>query len=116
MPCLRHSSVTGVPAACSLRIPKICSSVYRDRFIRPSPSGPDSTPSWLIFRGARQLAPPAEVIDMRVYSPFLEPDLPALLHRRGTKSLVITGAETDLCVLATVSRRGRLWVPRCACD
>jgi hypothetical protein len=30
----------------------ICSSVYRDRFIRPSPSGPDSTSSRLIFRGA----------------------------------------------------------------
>ena len=30
----------------------ICSSVYRDRFIRPSPSGPDSSSSWLIFRGA----------------------------------------------------------------
>jgi len=32
----------------------ICSSVYRDRYIRPSPSGPDSTSSWLIFRGACQ--------------------------------------------------------------
>ena len=31
----------------------ICSCVYRDRFIRPSPSGPDSNSSWLIFRGAR---------------------------------------------------------------
>jgi hypothetical protein len=29
-------------------------SVYRDRFICPSPSGPDSNSSWLIFRGARQ--------------------------------------------------------------
>ena len=50
----------------------------------------------------RAIAPPAEVIDKRVYSPFFEPDLPALLRRRGTESLVITGAETDVCVLAAV--------------
>src|SRR5215471_2257345 len=37
MPCLRPSSATAVPAFCSFRIPMICSSVYRDRFIRPSP-------------------------------------------------------------------------------
>src|SRR4051794_39394464 len=53
MPCLRHSSATGTPASCSFRMPMICSSVYRDRFIRPSPSGPDSISSWLSFRGAR---------------------------------------------------------------
>ena len=50
----------------------------------------------------RALAPPADVIDKRIYSPFLEPGLPALLRRRGAESLVITGAETDVCVLATV--------------
>jgi nicotinamidase-related amidase len=48
------------------------------------------------------LAPPAAVIDKRVYSPFSEPELPALLSRRGTGSLVVTGAETDVCVLAAV--------------
>jgi nicotinamidase-related amidase len=31
-----------------------------------------------------------------------EPGLPALLRRCGTDSLVITGAETDVCVLAAV--------------
>ena len=50
----------------------------------------------------RALAPPAEVIDKRVYSPFTKPELPALLRHRGTESLVITGAETDVCVLAAV--------------
>jgi nicotinamidase-related amidase len=48
------------------------------------------------------LAPPAKVIDKRVYSPFSEPQLGDLLRRRGTDSLVITGAETDVCVLAAV--------------
>jgi nicotinamidase-related amidase len=50
----------------------------------------------------RSLAPPANVIDKGIYSPFLEPVLPALLRRRGIDSLVITGAETDVCVLAAV--------------
>ena len=47
-------------------------------------------------------APPAEVIDKRVYSPFSEPQLGNLLHRRNIDSLVVTGAETDVCVLAAV--------------
>ena len=48
------------------------------------------------------LAPPAEMIDKQVYSPFFGPQLPHLLRRRQTDSLIITGAETDVCVLAAV--------------
>jgi nicotinamidase-related amidase len=48
------------------------------------------------------LAPPAEVIDKKVYSPFSEPRLSDLLRRRRIDSLVVTGAETDVCVLAAV--------------
>jgi nicotinamidase-related amidase len=48
------------------------------------------------------LAPPAEIVDKRVYSPFAEPALEAALRRRGADSLVVTGAETDVCVLAAV--------------
>jgi nicotinamidase-related amidase len=47
-------------------------------------------------------APPAEVIDKRVYSPFGVPRLIDLLHSRKCDSLIITGAETDVCVLAAV--------------
>jgi nicotinamidase-related amidase len=49
-----------------------------------------------------RLIPPAITIDKRVYSPFSEPRLLRLLRQRHTESLVITGAETDICVLATV--------------
>jgi nicotinamidase-related amidase len=49
-----------------------------------------------------RLAPPATVIDKRVYSPFAEPALSELLHSRQIDTLVITGAETDVCVLAAV--------------
>jgi nicotinamidase-related amidase len=50
----------------------------------------------------RRLSPPAAVIDKRVYSPFAEPALPQLLRERHVDALVITGAETDVCVLAAV--------------
>jgi len=49
-----------------------------------------------------RLAPPAQVIDKRVYSPWMEPALDQLLRARGIDSLVVTGAETDVCVLAAV--------------
>ena len=49
-----------------------------------------------------ELVPPAAVIDKRRYSPFAESALEGLLRDRGVDSLVITGAETDVCVLATV--------------
>jgi nicotinamidase-related amidase len=48
------------------------------------------------------LAPPAQVIDKSRYSPFTEQTLPDLLRQRRIDTLVITGGETDVCVLATV--------------
>lgn len=48
------------------------------------------------------LAPPAAVLDKPFYSPWLATDLEARLRRRHVDTLVITGAETDVCVLAAV--------------
>jgi nicotinamidase-related amidase len=48
------------------------------------------------------LAPPATVIDKRRYSPFSAPILRRLLAERGVEALIVTGAETDVCVLAAV--------------
>ncbi len=48
------------------------------------------------------LVPPALVIDKPVYSPFAGAKLPRLLREREADALVVTGAETDVCVLATV--------------
>ena len=49
-----------------------------------------------------ELAPPATVLDKSFYSAFRESRLTALLRKRDVDTLVITGAETDICVVATV--------------
>ncbi|RUX98062.1 MULTISPECIES: isochorismatase family cysteine hydrolase [unclassified Mesorhizobium] len=46
--------------------------------------------------------PPAAIIDKHIYSPWFEGSLRALLMARDIDTLVITGGETDVCVLATV--------------
>ena len=49
-----------------------------------------------------RLVPPAEILDKDVYSPWLNTDLDARLQARGADTLIITGAETDVCVLSAV--------------
>lgn len=50
----------------------------------------------------RDFVPPAVVLDKPVYSPFSGHRLQALLKERRVTTLVISGAETDVCVLASV--------------
>lgn len=47
-------------------------------------------------------APPAHVVDKQVYSPWTEGLLDSLLSGTHIDTLVITGTETDICVLSTV--------------
>src|SRR4051794_28547413 len=47
-----------------------------------------------------RLAPPAEVIDKPVYSAFVGSRLRALLTEREADGLIVSGAETDVCVLS----------------
>jgi len=49
-----------------------------------------------------ELIPPAQVVDKHFYSPFAEPQLHRNLQDRGIDSVVISGGETDVCVLAAV--------------
>ncbi|WP_279479856.1 cysteine hydrolase [Aureimonas sp. SK2] len=46
--------------------------------------------------------PPAEIIDKTVYSPWCEPELDVRLRERGVDTLIVSGGETDVCVLGTV--------------
>ncbi|MGR9424476.1 cysteine hydrolase family protein [Rhizobium leguminosarum] len=48
-----------------------------------------------------QLVPPALHFDKRTYSPWVDGRLHAALQSAGVETLVITGGETDVCVLAT---------------
>lgn len=61
----------------------------------------DSAQLELILPLAR-LVPPAVVLDKPAYSAFSETNLARYLKEKNVDTLVITGAETDVCVLATV--------------
>ncbi len=49
-----------------------------------------------------RLAAQAHVCDKAVYSAFGNPGLRVWLARRGIETLIVSGGETDVCVLATV--------------
>jgi nicotinamidase-related amidase len=49
-----------------------------------------------------RFVPPAVIIDKMRYSAFAEPALHRHLQHRNADGLIITGSETDVCVLATV--------------
>ena len=49
-----------------------------------------------------RFVPPAAVIDKPAYSAFSNPGLASLLVDKNVGTVVISGAETDVCVLATV--------------
>lgn len=50
----------------------------------------------------KMFVPPAEVIDKPVYGPWVATDLHQLLQKRGINTLIVSGGEIDICVLATV--------------
>lgn len=49
-----------------------------------------------------RLVPPARLLDKSVYSPWTEGRLDALLSGSGVRTLIVSGGETDVCVLTTV--------------
>jgi nicotinamidase-related amidase len=49
-----------------------------------------------------RFAPPARVVDKRVYSPWIGTGLDDALRAGDVDTLIVTGSETDVCVLAAV--------------
>lgn len=49
-----------------------------------------------------RFVPPAIVVDKPAYSAFSGSSLASLLFEKGVGTVVVTGAETDVCVLSTV--------------
>lgn len=50
----------------------------------------------------QRFVPPAAVFDKRVYSAFADGRLASRLVAQNVDTLIVTGSETDVCVLATV--------------
>jgi nicotinamidase-related amidase len=50
----------------------------------------------------RRFVPPGQVVDKPVYSPWLGSSLRVALQARGIDTILVTGGETDMCVLSTV--------------
>lgn len=48
------------------------------------------------------LVPPARLVDKAVYSPWITKDLSNALREWRAKAVIVSGGETDVCVLATV--------------
>lgn len=44
----------------------------------------------------------ATVVDKHVYSPWVDSNLSGLLRHRNVETLIVTGGETEVCVLGTV--------------
>jgi len=55
-----------------------------------------------LIKPLREAAPQAKVFDKAVYSAFASKPLRNQLRMRRASTLIITGGETDVCVLATV--------------
>lgn len=50
----------------------------------------------------RAFVPPGQTLDKLGYSAFDAPELEPMLQRLGAKTLILTGVETDVCVLSTL--------------
>jgi len=50
----------------------------------------------------QRFVPPATLLDKGVYSPWTQGLLQKLLYKKRIHTLIVSGAETDLCVLATL--------------
>jgi nicotinamidase-related amidase len=50
----------------------------------------------------KRFVPPAIVVDRMVYSAFSQGELVARLGAENADTLIVTGSETDVCVLASV--------------
>ena len=55
-----------------------------------------------LVRDLARFVPPAHIVDKPAYSAFYLSGLDDLLQEKGVRCVVVTGAETDVCVLSTV--------------
>lgn len=100
----RHAERSIFTRFIPLRSPREGRGTWRRYYERWSEMRLDALPPGAIdlLPPLMRFVPPGELLDKTVYSPWSEPDLEERLRARGVDTLVITGAETDVCVLAAV--------------
>lgn len=84
--------------------PEDAGGAWRDYYRKWHMMTGESLPGELLDLVAplKRLVPPARVFDKPVYSPWVDGRLGLYLKRDDVETLVITGGETDVCVMATV--------------
>lgn len=55
----------------------------------------------------QRLVPPARILDKRTYSPWLSGRLQRTLNYEGVETIVVTGGETDVCVMSAARPNAR---------
>ena len=65
------------------------------------PAGDDASLLDIVPELAR-FAPPAAIVDKPAYSAFFRSPLTNFLQEKGVRTVIVSGAETDVCVLSTV--------------
>jgi nicotinamidase-related amidase len=89
-----------VPPASAGEMPGAWRAFYRKW---PGLTGREIAPEALELMAPLKLfVPPARVLDKTRYSAFSNSALQAWLDEMGAEALIISGAESDVCVLATV--------------
>lgn len=74
---------------------------YYERW--PAMTGERLAPEMIdLVPALKRFVPPARVFDKNRYSPWLFGDLDRTLRGEGVETILITGGETDVCVLAAI--------------
>lgn len=100
----RHASRTIFTRFIPPDSPKKAAGAWRDYYEAwPEITRGELDPALLgLVPSLARLVPPARILDKSVNSAFSRPGFAAALKRKGVDTLVVTGGETDVCVLATV--------------
>ncbi|MDT8267144.1 cysteine hydrolase, partial [Roseomonas sp. DSM 102946] len=100
----RHAERTVFTRFIPLRSPREGRGTWRRYYERWPEMRLDALPPEAIdlLPPLARFVPPAEVLDKTVYSPWSGTELEERLRARDVDTLVITGVETDVCVLAAV--------------
>lgn len=100
----RHPERTTFTRFIPAERPSVCGGSWRRYYAHWSTMTLDALPPGAadLVPSLARLVPPADIVDKHAYSPWHGTDLHARLRAQSIDTLVITGAETDVCVLAAV--------------